>query len=474
MTLRDCIEKIRNDSDSISAFNEAQAKQSIIEPILDLVNWNTRDYNEVKLEHGVGARRVDYALQINGVNELFIEAKKPGEDLNNHQEQLLDYSFKEGVALAILTNSISWWFYLPLKKGAWDDRKFYTIDILEQETEDIVDKFDLLLSREHIASGKAVEHAESILEHRQREEILKERLPEAWNKMIENAVSPDSLLVDLLAETAEEVCGFQPASDEILRFIHSHREKWHLSSALETPESSDGSSKNFGKKSERWMRIGNEDYELKFGCEILVTVANWLIDKGKLQDVEDAPKLKHNGRLPLVCDKIQNSRETDWKRLKNGFYIYTNLKIDDSIAQAQKLIEHCGYDPKILQLNFHHTKAKSEQPKRTRAKPEMTLDGVTYNLRYSYEILVTVANWLIDKGKLQKSDCPVKMTARSKRDTINRTPVHTATGKDFAAPQKLKNSLYIETLMSTKNAIDHSKRLLEKYGYDPEMLKIEY
>ena len=51
MTLRDLIEKIRNDSDSISAFNEAQAKQSIIEPILDLINWNTRDYNEDHRPH---------------------------------------------------------------------------------------------------------------------------------------------------------------------------------------------------------------------------------------------------------------------------------------------------------------------------------------------------------------------------------------------------------------------------------------
>ena len=79
MTLRDCIEKIRNDSDSISAFNEAQAKQSIIEPILESVNWNTRDYNEVKLEHGVETLWVDYALLINGENKVFIEAKRPSE-----------------------------------------------------------------------------------------------------------------------------------------------------------------------------------------------------------------------------------------------------------------------------------------------------------------------------------------------------------------------------------------------------------
>ncbi len=170
---------------SIATWNEAQAREWIIRPILDLLGWGRR---EITPEYGVGTRRVDYALEINGDNEVFIEAKKPQVDLENHQEQLLDYSFKEGVDLAILTNGIAWWFYLPLKKGAWNDRKFYTINILEQEIKDIVDKFSLLLSRENVASGEAVRQAESILKSSQREKIVKERLPEAWNKVIKNAV----------------------------------------------------------------------------------------------------------------------------------------------------------------------------------------------------------------------------------------------------------------------------------------------
>lgn len=223
--LSDCIKEIRDDS-NISTWNEAQAKEWIIRPILDLLGWGRR---EIIPEYGVETLWVDYALLINGENKVFIEAKRPSEKLETHQKQLLDYSFGEGVALAILTNGIAWWFYLPLKEGAWNNRKFYMIDILGQEIEDIVDKFDRLLSRDNVASGEAVRQAESILKSSQREKIVKERLPEAWNKVIKNAVSPDSLLVDLLAETAEEVCGFQPTDDEILGFIRSHHEKWLLS-----------------------------------------------------------------------------------------------------------------------------------------------------------------------------------------------------------------------------------------------------
>ena len=355
--LSDCIKEIRNDH-SIATWNEAQAREWIIRPILDLLGWRRR---EITPEYGVGTRRVDYALEINGDNEVFIEAKKPQVDLENHQEQLLDYSFQEGVDLAILTNGIAWWFYLPLQKGAWNDRKFYTINILEQEIEDIVDKFDRLLSRENVASGEAVRRAESILESSQRDKIVKERLPEAWNKVIKNAVSPDSLLVDLLAETAEEVCGFKLESDEILRFIRSHHEKWLLS-----------------------------------------------------------PELEQKVPPPIIPSTTST-----------GFQI----------------------------------KDQTEIPRR------IQIDGASYELEYKYEILVNTANWLIDNGHLKPSECPVKLTSRSKIYFINHLPER-APDLKFWRPQKLKNGLFIEADRSDI-AIENAQKLLKKYGYDPGILKVE-
>ena len=324
---------------------------------MEFLGWDIYNYNEVKLEHGVGTRRVDYALRITGANEVFIEAKKPGEELENHQEQLLDYSFKEGVALAILTNGIAWWFYLPLKKGAWNDRKFYTIDILEQKIKDIDDRFDLLLSRKNVESGEAVRQAESILENRQREKIIRERLPEVWNKVIKE---PHELLVEILIETVEDVCDFKPENSEILEFIRSHQENWLLSSESVSPETPNGDSENFEEKNgldnKKWMRIRNDYYEL----------------------------------------------------------------------------------------------------------------------RYMKEILVNTANWLIDKGHLKHAECPLKISPRSKaRFLINSTPTH-PTGGRFRGEEKLKNDLYVETHASTEQNIDYSKRLLKKYGYHPEILKIEY
>ncbi len=357
--LNDAIKQIRKYPD-ISTLNEDDAKRTIILRILSSLGWDIYSYDEIKSEYGIETRRVDYALQVNGGNEVevFIEAKKPQEDLENHQEQLLDYSFREGVKLAILTNGIAWWFYLPTKPGAWNDRKFYTIDILEQEIEDIADKFVLLLSRQNVGTGKAIQHAESILARRERKKIIGEKLPEAWNSVVKE---PDSILMDLLSETAEKMCGFKPKGDEILRFMRSHQEKWLLSPESEPavpppakrPETK--TERQTGSKDQKpqRMQIGNENYELKYVYEILVNTANWLIDQGALKP-SDCPVRVSRGKRSLIDRTPVHilSGKDFWspRDLKKGLYIEVHSNSEQTITLAQSLLKKYEYDPKRLQI----------------------------------------------------------------------------------------------------------------------------
>ena len=140
------------------SFDEAATKQAVILRILKALGWDPFNIDEVYPEYSVGDKRVDYALRHNGRNKAFIEVKKVNEDLEKHQEQLLNYSFKEGVKLAVLTNGISWWFYLPLREGSWEQRKFYTIEIYDQDIKDIVSKFEDFLLKENLISDKAIEN----------------------------------------------------------------------------------------------------------------------------------------------------------------------------------------------------------------------------------------------------------------------------------------------------------------------------
>ena len=90
----------------VANFDEAATKQAIILPLLHLLGWNTYNIDEVTPEFSVENKRVDYSLRLNNINEVFLEVKKTSEDLEKYQEQLLDYSFRQGVELAILTNAL--------------------------------------------------------------------------------------------------------------------------------------------------------------------------------------------------------------------------------------------------------------------------------------------------------------------------------------------------------------------------------
>jgi hypothetical protein len=208
---------------NLSKFDEASTKQAIILPTLHLLGWNTYNIDEVTPEYSVENRRVDYSLRLNDTNEVFIEAKGAGASLENHEEQLLDYAFRQGVELAALTNGITWSLYLPTKKGDWKARKFYTIDIMQQESRDAAQKFTDLLSKENVQSGDALQNAESIYKGRLKKVKIEETLPQAWNKII---VEPDALLIDLVAETTEKLCGFKPDIDDVKQFLEHHQDQF--------------------------------------------------------------------------------------------------------------------------------------------------------------------------------------------------------------------------------------------------------
>ena len=212
------ITEISSNGSLFVSWDEASIKSGVLQRLLSLLGWNPFDVNEVKPEYTVESKRVDFSLRISGVNKAFIEVKRSGEDLEPHQEQLLEYSFREGVKLAVLTNGLTWWFYLPLNEGSWEERRFFTADFCEQDPEAITERFVSLLSKENIASGDAIKNAEHLYRSTQKKNILKEALPKAWHKIINE---PDDILVGLLVETTEKLSGFRPETDEVGKFLQS-------------------------------------------------------------------------------------------------------------------------------------------------------------------------------------------------------------------------------------------------------------
>lgn len=209
--------RIKADSNLLTV-SEAQTSQGIVLPILNNLGWDVFDTSEVTPEYSVGGRRVDFALRIQSINKVFLEIKKTSENLENHQEQLVYYAFQQGVKLAILTNGITWQFYLPLEEGSWEQRRFFTIDLMEQSIDDAIEKFESLLERKNIDSGNAYQKAKSLYEGRQKNKIIKENLPKAWQKLISE---PDEMLIELLNETLEKISGYKAETNQIADFLQN-------------------------------------------------------------------------------------------------------------------------------------------------------------------------------------------------------------------------------------------------------------
>ncbi len=217
-TISQAIEQIRNTVFGTNP-DESATKQGVILRLLNLCGWDLFDLSQVAPEYTVGNRRVDYALMPGSANAVFIEVKRLGENLANHQQQLLEYCFQEGVKLAALTNGQTWHLYLPLQPGSWEERRFLTIDLVSQEPAEVEAWFTEYLSRQNVGTGRAVGEAEALVQSQRRGEITNRAIVEAWKQIIE---TPDELLVEMISEATESICGFAPEPTFIRQFLSQH------------------------------------------------------------------------------------------------------------------------------------------------------------------------------------------------------------------------------------------------------------
>ena len=324
------------------SFDEAATKQTVILRILKALGWDPFNIDEVYPEYSVGSKRVDYALRHNGRNKVFIEVKKVNEDLEKHQEQLLNYSFQEGIKLAVLTNGISWWFYLPLREGSWEQRKFYTIEIYDQESEEIVKKFEEFLSKENVISDRAIENAENLYKSRQKQYLIKETLPKAWKKII---TEPDELLVDLLADTTEKLCGYKPDNEMVEQFlirVSQGQPKREIPTPVKLPSGqiSRPYSGGYTGKSIVAFTFKGTKYHVRSWKEMLVKITNLILSAHREQFDK---VLNLVGRKRPYFTRNPNELRNP-KRIDNtGIYVETNLSANSIVKLSKSIIMLFGY-----------------------------------------------------------------------------------------------------------------------------------
>ena len=199
--------------------NEAAVSQGIVLRLLQALGWPTYDTQVVCPEFSLGGRRVDYAL-CHPPNKpaAFIEVKQIGQS-DGTERQLFEYAFHVGVPLAILTDGQEWNFFLPAEQGDYSERRVYKLDIVERDMAESVARLERYLSYSQTAAGAAIAAAREDYRNVSRGRQMLSTLPEAWSKLV---ADEDELLLDLVADKVESLCGFKPDVDTVAKFLREN------------------------------------------------------------------------------------------------------------------------------------------------------------------------------------------------------------------------------------------------------------
>ncbi|GIK56081.1 MAG: hypothetical protein HND44_01630 [Chloroflexi bacterium] len=216
MTLDQHIEDIRAGLRAGRFSNEASVSQGIVLRLLHALSWPAYDTQIVCPEYALEGRRVDFALcHPPGKPIAFVEVKQVGQS-EGAERQLFEYAFHTGVPLAILTDGREWNFFLPGEQGDYGERRVYKLDILERDVSESVSRLTRYLKYDAIVSGAALSAAREDYRNVSRERQIKDTLPEAWRKLVEEE---DDLLLEIIADRVENLCGFKPDPDTVAKFL---------------------------------------------------------------------------------------------------------------------------------------------------------------------------------------------------------------------------------------------------------------
>jgi predicted type IV restriction endonuclease len=179
--MKEVIESVRKMLSDGLFSDEQHVRFSLVGRICQKLGWNVWNPAEFYTEYPVKKYppqelttelrgRVDVALFLADKRtdkaEVFIEVKSPGKlpyELPSGEAQLQRYHYWDKAAICILTDGITWRFYLPSEGGPFDGTLFNEFNILDDRVDFICQTLDKVLRRENFRK-QAVQTASDMYE----------------------------------------------------------------------------------------------------------------------------------------------------------------------------------------------------------------------------------------------------------------------------------------------------------------------
>jgi len=332
------IQRIRKDIIEGRFVNEATVSQGILLPLLRILGWPVFNTRIVFPEYGLEDKRVDYALCHPAENPIvFIEVKRLGRS-EGADKQLFSYTNVKGIQMALLTDGQEWSFYVPGMPGGFEERCIYKLDLVERDIQESVKRLERYLEYGRVCRGEALEDAKKDYNDEANFKVMQEALPKAWSKLLEEQ---ESLLVDLVAETVEDLCGHKPEPDMAGDFLKKQLKKGPAAPHKQVSEgylmqdtnSSRKPTRRTGERTKRveyGFKIKGEYFSANSNRDVLIKVIEELHNRypGFLERFKSCP---HGRRRRYVADTKEElyPGRTDLcklysKKLSSGDWISVN------------------------------------------------------------------------------------------------------------------------------------------------------
>ena len=365
------IEELKSNK-KLATFDEASTKQAVVLRLLSFLGWDIFNVEQVYPDYSANSSNVSYALRIKNTNKVFIEVKRVGSKLDNHQKALVNLASREGVNMAVLTNGTTWWFYLISANGSWQRKWFYSIDLVKQKSNTFVPNLIDLLAKTKVAKGQSLKAAKSLFQ-RKRQKLAANFLPEAWNQIISQ---PNKIFVELLSDQTEKLSRYKVDAKSIQKFLDKHMDKWLLKNVAETgaaPPSATMATdildlddemaskkpaaapdrkpvemnQSFADMSIKSFRFNGNTYPVRAWDEVLSTLCDFFA-RSHAKDFE---------KVLWISDdqKTCFSRYSDQLRIPEkikgtDIFVETKMTHDEVVKTAEKLLQEFGYDKSDLSI----------------------------------------------------------------------------------------------------------------------------
>lgn len=165
--VREYVDRSRSIVEASPQMDEENTKTKLVNPLIELLGWDLYSL-DVELEYTVqiatGTRKVDYALLIDDVPRVFVEAKGCDTDVSRASGQVKDYMRQElPVKWGIATNGRTIEILRKSERSEHEEIRFgrYTLDDLRERPEALS-----VVSKEAIVSGEDDATVERMLQLR--------------------------------------------------------------------------------------------------------------------------------------------------------------------------------------------------------------------------------------------------------------------------------------------------------------------